>query len=250
MRKFTLALIAVMAVFLSSCEERSLIPSGQRVDDRNVEAWVYNYWGGSGFKIDSVYALGDAEIRIENIRMVFSNYHFSLSSGDIVDADSSYGIASVKGTEYKIGVLPAGTYTGAHQITVGFDSAGYNLPYSEAPEALLADGIYRGTGGYNHLVIEGKYRLLDDTVNLTPHLDFEYRLGGEDFNLQFARPMSFSVTANNPIVLFFNFNIDRLFQGGLSPAVLDQIISDPNNNTDYLAATLLHMNFEQALSID
>lgn len=250
MRKLALASIATLTLFLSSCEDDPLVPADQAVDNRNVQAWIYPYWQGDWYKPDTTYYLGDAEIKIENIRMVFSNYNFTLSSGDVVDADTSSTVASFKNREHKIGLLPSGTFTGAHQITVGFDSAGYNMPYSQASESLLADGIYRGTVGYNHLVITGKYRLLDDTVNVTPHLDFEYRLGGPEFNLQFDKPMSFSVTANNPVTLFFNFHVDRLFQGGLSPAILDEINSDPNNNTDYLAATLLHMNFDQALEID
>ncbi|NVK04718.1 MAG: hypothetical protein HWD92_07835 [Flavobacteriia bacterium] len=250
MRKFALATLALITLVLTSCEDDPIVPGGQNTDNRNVEAWIYAYWQGAWYKPDTTYFLADAEIEIENIRMVFSDYNFSLSTGDTVDVDTSTTVASFKKREHKIGLLPSGTFTGEHQITVGFDSAGYNMPYSQASESLLADGIYRGTGGYNHLVITGKYRLLDDTVNLAPHLEFEYRLGGPEFNLQFEKSMSFSVTANNSVNIFFNFHVDRLFQGGLSPAVIEEIISDPNNNTDYLAATLLHMNFDQALEVN
>lgn len=251
MRKFALAGMALLTLVLASCEDDPLVPGNVTTDNRNVEAWIYPYWQGDWYKSDTTYMLADAEIKISDIRMVFSDYRFSLSTGDTVDVDTSSTVASIKSREHKIGLLPSGTFTGEHQITVGFDSAGYYMPYSQASEDLLADGIYRGgSGGYNHLVITGKYRLLDDTVNLAPHLDFEYRLGGEEFNLLFEKPMSFSVTANNSVNIFFNFQIDRLFQGGLSPTVIEEIYSDPNNNTDYLAATLLHMNFEQALRLN
>lgn len=242
--------LLVGAIALVSCTEQSLVPDDQKnQDDRNIQAYVYTYWGGAYYKADSVYQLNDAEIDIKSIEIVFSDYNFSLSTADTVDADTSYTVANLSSQVHKIGLLPRGTYTGEHQITIGFDSAGYNMPYSEAPDALLADDIYRGNVGYNHLVIKGKYRELTDTVNLKPHLDFTYRLGGEDFALHFEKPMSFSVTANNPVSVFFNFNIDVLFQGGLSPAILSEIQSDPNNNDDWAAAQFLYANFEQAINL-
>lgn len=251
MKKFTLVSLVFAGLLFTSCEEQSLVPDDQRnPDNRNIEAWIYTYWGTEGFSTDSVYDLSDAQISIESVRLVMSDYNFSLSTGDTVDADTSYTVAKLPGLKHKIGLLPGGSYTGEHQITVGYDSSSYFMPYDEAPEILMADGIRRGNQGFNHLVIKGKYRLPEDTVNLEPHLDFEYRLGGQDFNVQFERPMSFSVTANNPVAIFFNFDIQMLFQGGLSPAIIEEIKSDPNDNTDYLAATLLYMNLEQSLTLD
>ncbi|KAB2814818.1 MbnP family protein [Phaeocystidibacter luteus] len=251
MRKFALATLALSTLFLASCEEQSLVPEDQRnMDNRNVEAWVFTYWGGADLKKDSIYTLNDAQIKIENIRLAFSNYEFSLSTGDTVNADTSYGVTSLSSVDHKVGLLPGGTYTGEHQLLLGFDSATYYMPYTDAPDVLLQNDIYRGTEGYNHMVIRGKYRLLNDTVNLTPHLDFSYRLAGDDFNILFEKPMSFSVTANNPVTIFFNFNVDVLFQGGLSPAIIDEITSNPNNNDDWLASQFLFGNLEQALTLD
>ncbi len=251
MKKFAIASVVLGSLLLASCQEQGLVPDDQRdMDNRNVEAWIYSYWGEELLSKDSVYDLADAQIKITNLTLVMSDYNFSLSTGDTVNADTSYAVAGLPSLKHKLGLLPGGTYTGEHQITVGYDSAAYSMPYSQAPSELLVNGISRGGEGFNHLVIRGKYRLPDDTVNLEPFMDFEYRLGGQDFNIQFEKPMSFSVTANNPVVIFFNFDVRTLFQGGLSPALIEYIYSDPNDNIDYLAATLLYFNLDQALTTD
>lgn len=238
-------------VFLTSCEETSLIPADQQNrDNRNIQAYLLNYWGGSAFAMDSVYEINGGSMKIDNIRIVFSDYEFSLSTGDTVDVDTSYTVASIGTQIHKVGLLPAGVYNGEHQLKVGYDSATYfGLPYPLAPDNLLADGIRRANVGYNHLVITGKYRLEDDTINLVPHLPFEYRLGGMEFMKQFEVPMNFAVTANNPVSLIFNLNVDQLFMNDINPVVIEQIMSDPNDNADYTAAETLFSNLDQALSV-
>ncbi|GGH75888.1 hypothetical protein [Phaeocystidibacter marisrubri] len=246
---FTLA--SLMLLSLTSCEEKSLIPDDQKHPDRrNIEAYVFNYWNGGSFYFDSVYAVAGGEIQISDITMVFSDYEFSLSTADTVDADTSFGVANLRKLPTKIGLLPAGTYTGEHQVTIGYTESMFNTPPSMAPSEIKADGLLRSDVGYNHLLIRGKYRVEGDTINWLPTIPFEYRLGGTEFNVHFERPMSFSVTANNPVSIFFNLQVDMLFQGGLTPPNIPLIVSDPNDNDDYTAATLLFNNLDQALSLD
>lgn len=247
--RFVLFALAGTAL-LTSCTENSLVPEDQRNrDNRNVQAWVQSYWGPDIFSYDSVYAVTGGEIEIESVLMVISDYNFSLSTADTVDIDTTYSVMDMTKQKHKIGFLPSGTYTGEHQIKVGYEEeVFYFLPHSQAPSVLLQEGIQRNIVGYNHLVVKGKYRLDNDTINLKPILPFEYRLGGPEFNIQFEKSMSFSVTANNPINIFLNLDVSKLF-AGLSPVDIQQINSDPNNNDDYLAAQVLYLNLDQALSI-
>lgn len=244
--------LSIIGLFtLVSCQENSLIPDGKdTLDNRNIEAWIFKYWNGSDFYFDSIYNVDGGQIQITEMKLVFSDYEFSLSNNDTINSDTSYGISNLKSISTKIGLLPVGSYTGEHQITVGYDSTTYfYTPLNQVPSELMADGILRNDQGFNHLLIRGKYREDTDTIFWFPTKPFEYQLGGMEFNLHFEKPMSFAVTANNPISIFFNFDIGMLFQNGITPPIISKISSDPNDNDDYTAATALYTNFDQALSL-
>lgn len=251
MKKFALlSAIGLMAMTLVSCEETSLIPDGQVIDERNVETWIYTYWEGDAFYFDTVYNTVGGEILIEDITLVYSNYEFSLSTNDTVDADTSFCVADLRTLKHKLGVLPGGNYSGEHQILLGYDSLTYYTPVTDVPSVLTSADIARPNFGYNHLVVRGMYKPEGDTINALPAYPFEWKLAGQDYNILFEKPMNFSVTANNPVTIFFNFNIDGLFGGDLVPQEVPIIISDPNNNDDVTAATQLFTNLEASLHLD
>lgn len=252
MKNWLFAPLAALAlVGLSSCDESSLVPDDFVRDERNIEAWVFSYWNGDNFNYDSVYQVTDATISIQSIELAFSDYKFSTTTADTVDADTSFGLGDLSERIFKLGLLPSGTYNGEHQITLGYDSITYFTPVADAPSEINGEPYARISNvGYNHLIIKGLYKLDEDTVGTEPYLPFEYYLAGQDFNAHFEVPMSFSVTANNPVSILFNLDVAMLFQGGLSPADRPLIFSDPQDNDDMTAATLLYDNLVQAMTLD
>lgn len=247
MKRFTIfaGLVALMLYSISSCGEKDLLTDEEHnPDTRNVEVWIYSYWGPDVFSFDSVYQVNGARIVITDVKLLFSDYEFAILE-DTVDEEQSYAVASIRNLKHKVGYLPPGTYTGEHQLYAGFDSAVYFSPAIIGSVTNDAD-MKRSTFGYNHLVVKGKFISDDDTINVGPVAPFTYRLAGPEFSRLNEVSMSFSVSHNSKVPILINFDIAQLF-AGLSPSEISNIKCDPMNIDDYAAAEILSSNFGQAL---
>ncbi len=238
--KRILFLIAAATALISACEN-GILPEDASYDQRNVVLRHFFYYEGVGMDTSKVFVLGNAEVRFQDIELVFGEYFFTDHLDDTLtpnfkDTVNPYVFDPVAAslrynTEARLYRLSKGVYSGAHHFRMGLDSAANATAPSAWNEkhTLRHPGLYRGTGeGYNILYIKGLYRDLSDTTVLAPDKPFVYRVSNKLMNMDWSKSMSFNVVPNRDVNINIVWDIDKLLLG-TDPLLVDDLDVDPSN---------------------
>jgi len=248
---FSFAFIAALAFSFSACK-KSILDEDEEgtLTAKNVRVQIFPYVGNYLYNPDSLYYLGGAFLKIDNIRIIHSNFYFvnasdTLTPGDPVDYQLNSGRQDVY-----LYQLPAGSYSGFYRYLIGLPPKTNAKSPSDQPEgSLLKDNsLYRGAGkGYNFVTITG--RIQDPAKpGSEPSIPLKWVIATDDLALEYGQSKSFNAVTGKPISFGVIFKLNLLFTG-LSPLVNPTINSDPANPNDFKLAETLADNFIQAYVI-
>jgi|GEM_PF-142289 len=259
MKRITLILAAAL-LGMAACE-KTILPEDASYDQRNVVLKHFLYFDGVTMDTNKRFMLGNAEVRFQDIEIVFGEYYFTDHLDDTLtpnfkDTVNPYVFDPVAAslaynTDARLYRLPKGVYSGAHHFRMGLDSTANATPPSALREghSLRHPGVHRGEGnGYNILYIKGLYRDAMDTTILTPDKPFVYRVSNELMSLDWFKSMSFNVVPNRDVNINIVWDIDKLLLG-VDPLLVDDLDVDPS---DPIAAGLyptIKGNMEASYSI-
>jgi hypothetical protein len=248
---YLLALVAVLALSSSGCK-KSLLDENEEgtLTADNVRVRIFPYVHNYLYNSDSLYYLGGAFLKIDDIRIIHSNYYFvnsgdTMSPGGIVDYQLSSGRQDVY-----LYQLIAGSYSGFYRYLVGLTpTVNAKSPDQQPAGSVLKDqSLYRGAGkGYNFVTITG--RIQDPAKpGSEPSIPLKWVIATDDLTLEYGSAKSFNTVTGKPITFDVIFRIDKLFTG-LTPLVNPTINADPAKPNDYTLAETLADNFLQAYII-
>ena len=206
MKRLLFPLLAAVA-FLAGCE--TILPEDASYDQRNVVLRHFFYYDGVTMDTNKVFTLGNAEVRFQDIEIVFGSYYFTDHLDDTLtpnfkDTVNPYVFDPVAASlafnnDARLYRIAKGVYSGSHHFWMGLDSTANATPPSALAEGhtLRHPGLYRGEDqGYNILYIKGLYRDLTDTVVLKPNQPFTYRVSSKLMKMDWFKSMSFNVVPN------------------------------------------------------
>jgi hypothetical protein len=248
---YSFALIAILAITFSACK-KSILDEDEEgtLTAKNVRVQIFPYVGNYLYSSDSLYYLGGAFLKIDDIRMIHSNFYFvnagdTLTPGDPVEYQLSDGKQDVY-----LYQLISGSYSGVYKYLIGLPpNVNAKAPSAQPEGSILKDNtLYRGAGkGYNFVTITG--RIQDPAKpGSEPTIPLKWVIATDDLALEYGQAKSFNAVTGKPISFGVIFKLDKLFTG-LSPLVNPTINSDPANPNDYTLAETLADNFVQAYVI-
>lgn len=246
-KKITIALFIAM-VALGGCRKSILVDDGENtLNNKNIRLNIYPYVGKYLFNPDSLYFLGGAMVKIEDIAIVHSNFFF-VNNGDTLPKNlPAVWRLSANTREVLIGQLPPGSYTGFYRYLVGFDSITNSKTPGNQPAGspLSNQEFYRGAGeGYDFVVITGKIQDPNEP-NSEPKIKMRWAIATSDLALEYGTPKSFNIVQGKQVTFDIILQIEDLFNG-LAPFATPIIATDPSNPNDFTLGELLQANFEAA----
>jgi hypothetical protein len=244
-------LIVIASLALSSaCKTDIKSDDGETTANaNNIRVRVFAFVNGFVYNPDSLYFLGGANLKIDDISIIHSNFYFvdmgdTLDPGGVAEWRLSSGEASV--FLYR---LSPGSYSGFYRYLVGLDSVSNALPPGAQPSGSpLTQSLYRGPlEGYNFVTITG--RVQDPgKPDSEPDIPLKWVLANADLNMTYGLGKSFNITAAKPVTFDVVLRVEDLFTG-LSPLGTPTIEADPGNANDFQNAEQLRDNFIQAYNI-
>jgi hypothetical protein len=247
-----IALLALVALTFTSCENSIILDEPGSLDNRNIELKIVNYWGNNYFNRDSVYNKNGANFVVDDVQLLFSNF-FVDNSGDTVVDYSSFSLTSTKRLYHKIGLITESSVSGSVGFLVGLDSiANATSPANWSAGEVLSNGsIYSGSNiGYNFITVSGRAFNPSKPNETSPSLPFNWVVATNALVSIQGLKISFSVPTGKQVILDASFSIDALFDD-LSPVDIPNILSDPNDADDFANAITLSDNFNnKAFIID
>ncbi len=151
-------------------------------EKRNIGIIPIFFYNGEVFRTDTIYETvgGGKFFQIDDIQIVFSNF-IAVNGSDTIFTDSlfskpQFSIASLKGGEFRAGLIPGGTYNGGYGLDLGvpydtsFGAVNYRPNMFRSEEALSDTGLFDPEWGvYNLVTIKGKaYNPLDTVDGFVP----------------------------------------------------------------------------------
>jgi hypothetical protein len=236
------------SVLAAGCVD-TIIDPNEQMEDRNVVLKIFSYYDGELLSKDTLYTLGQAELKFTDIRFLYTGYTFVSTSGDTLHRDTTVSIHSFGTNSAFLTKIPTGAYNGSHYFTLGMDTVNAKLAPGQFPEGHpLRDGVlYRGAGkGYNHMYFSGVMRKVGDT--LAPTKPFTIAVATPLLNTKFERKMGFSVSGNRACNINVVLNIDRLLLG-IDPWQTPAIASDPTKPGDFAESVKIKQNLIPAYII-
>lgn len=248
MKLRSLLTLVTAAVLSAGCVD-TIVDPNEKMEDRNIVLKVFSYFENELLSSDSLYTIGQAEVKFTDVRFLYSGYTFVSTSGDTVHADTTVTLHAFGTNKAYLAKMPAGAYNGSHFFTLGVDTNNAKIAPGQFPEDHpLRDGVlYRGAGkGYNHMYFTGVMRKTGDT--LAPTKPFTLVVATPALNTQFERKMGFSIGGNRTCNINVVLNIDRLLQG-IDPWQTPIIESDPTKPGDFAEAVKIKQNLVPAFVI-
>jgi len=245
-KKITITLL-IAIVALSGCRKSILNDDDDGLlSNKNIRLNFYAYVGDFLYHPDSLYFLGGAKVKIEDIAIVHSNFFF-VNNGDTLPKNPPAVWRLSGSREVYIGYLPPASYTGIYRFLVGLDSAtNSKLPANQpAGSPLTSQEFFKGPGkGYDFVVISGK---IQDPNNPTaaPSINMRWAIATSGLAIEYGTPKSFNVVPGKSVTFDIILQIDNLFNG-LAPIATPIIATDPSNPNDYTLGQLLQANFVNA----
>lgn len=242
--------VALFSLTLSGCKTEIISDEGETTANaNNIRVRVFPFVNGYIYSPDSLYFLGGASLKIDDITIVHSNFYFVDMGDTLPKGDpASWRLRSGEPSVFLYRLAP-GSYSGFYRYSVGLDSLSNSRKPSEQPEGSpLTEDLYRGNGkGYNFVTITG--RIQDpNKPNSEPDIPLKWVLSTEQLNMQFGLSKSFNVTAGKPVTFDVVLSVEQLFTG-LAPLGSPIIEADPANANDFQNAEQLKNNFAGAYNI-
>lgn len=253
MRKKFFAIVAIASIALAATSCKKSLLNDEEVSTanaNNLRVRIFPYVGNYLYNADSLYFLGGAFLKIDDIRIIHSNFYF-VNNGDTMSAGepTDWTLSSGRQDVY-LYQLPPGGYSGFFRYLIGLNpSENAKAPEAQPEGSILKDKtLYRGTGkGYNFVTITG--RIQDPAKpNAEPSIPLRWLVATDDLALEYGLSKSFNAVTGKPITFDVIFNLEKLFTG-LSPLGTPTINADPGNANDYQLAEKLADNFQTAYII-
>ncbi len=247
---FVASLLVSFTLLLEGCKTDILSDDGDPTSTaKNVRVRVFAYVNGYLLNTDSLYFLGGANVKFDDISIIHSNYYFvdmgdTLKPGDAGEWRFTNGDPNVF-----LYQLPPGSYSGFYRYLVGLDSlSNSRAPKDQPSGSPLNSDNYRGQGkGYNFVTIKG--RIQDpNKPNSEPDIPMKWVLSTTQLNMEFGMGKSFNLVTGKPATFDVVFDVEKLFTG-LAPLGTPMIEADPSNPNDFGNAETLRQNFIQAYNI-
>ncbi len=240
----------VSVIFLSGCKTDILSDEGETTANaNNIRVRVFAFVNGYVYSPDSLYFLGGARLKIDDMSIIHSNFYFVDMGDTLKPGDAAkWRLRSGEPSAFLYRLAP-GSYSGFYRFFVGLDSLSNSRAPGEQPAGSpLTQEYYRGNNkGYNFVTITG--RIQDpNKPNSEPDIPMKWVLSTTQLNMQFGQAKSFNVTAGKPVTFDVVLSIEDLFIG-LSPLGSPIIEADPGNANDFQNAEQLKSNFSQAYQI-
>ena len=247
MKNFTriIALFALSVFTLTSCVKSILTDEEASLDNRNIELRIANYWGNTYFNSDSVYNKNGANFKIDDIKLLLSNFYVD-NSGDTVIDYSSFTLTTTKRSNHRIGLITDPSISGGIGYLVGLDSiANATSPGNWSSGEVLSNGsIYSNSKiGYNFITVSGRAFNPNKPNETSPSLPFKWVVATNTLTSEQSIKRSFSVPTGKQVVIDARLNVDLLFDD-LSPVDIPSIKSDPADADDFANAVTLSDNFK------
>lgn len=244
------ALLAGLVLLAQGCKKSILDENEEStLTADNVRIKVFPYVNGYLYNPDSLYFLGGANLKIDEIEIVHSNFYF-VDQGDTLPAGDPDVWKLSTGNDVYLYQLPPGSYSGFYRYLIGLNSVTNAKAPADQPEtSILRDGkLYRGSGkGYNFVVITG--RIQDpDKPNAEPSIPLKWQIATDDLTSEFGMAKSFNLVTGKAVTFDVILQIEMLFNG-LAPLATPTISSDPANANDMQKANALKDNFLQAYKL-
>lgn len=243
-------IVAISALFIQSCK-KSILDENENstLTADNLRVRIFPYVNGYLYNKDSLYFLGGANLKIDEIEVLHSNFYF-VDQGDTLPAGDPTLWKLNGGGDVYLYQLPPGSYSGVYRYLVGLTSTTNAKAPADQPEgSILRDGkLYRGNGkGYNFVIITG--RIQDpNKPNSEPSMPLKWVIATDDLAMQFGMGKSFNLVTGKAVTFDVIFRLEKLFNG-MAPIATPTINSDPANANDMQQATKLRDNFLQAYEI-
>ena len=240
----------IAGLLVGSCKKSILDENEQStLTADNIRIRIYPYVNGYLYNKDSVYYLGGANLRIDDIQILHSNFYF-VDQGDTLPAgDPALWKMSSGSDVYLYQMLP-GSYSGYYNFLVGLNPVtNAKAPDSQPTGSILRDGkLYRGAGkGYNFVIITGKIQD-PSKPNSDPSIPLKWVIATDDFAIGYERGKSFNLVTGKAVTFDVILSVEKLFNG-MAPIATPTINSDPTNANDMQQAQKLHDNFIQSYVI-
>lgn len=212
----------------------------------NIRVRIFPYVNGYLYNKDSLYFLGGAKLKIDEIEVLHSNFYF-VEQGDTLPEGEPQVWTLTGGDDVYLYQLAPGSYSGFYRYLVGLNSVTNAKAPADQPETsiLRTSKLYRGNGkGYNFVVITG--RIQDpDKPTAEPAIPLKWVIATDDLAMQFGMAKSFNLVTGKAVTFDVIFSLERLFNG-MAPLATPTISADPANANDMQQATRLRDNFLQA----
>lgn len=244
----TLLLLSLTIILvLGGCRKSILNDDDAEANtNNNVRLRIYPYVDQYLYHPDSLYFLGGANVKIEDIMILHSNFFF-VNNGDTLPKNPSAIWRMSSGGDVFLAYLPPASYTGFYRYLVGLDSVTDGSPPASQPAGspLSSGELYRGTNkGYDYVVISGKIQD-PNTPTAPPSINMRWVIATPGLAIEYGTPKSFNVVPGKSVTFDIILQIDELFKG-LFPIATPIITSDPANPNDFTLGKVLQANFVNA----
>jgi hypothetical protein len=238
--------ILSLAMSFAGCKKSILNDDEGELSNKNVQLRIFPYINDYLYNSDSLYFLGGANLKIDEIQILHSNFYF-VNAGDTLPKNDAALWKLSKGDQVLLGYLEPGSYTGVYRYLVGLDTVSNSKSPKDFPAGnpLASQDLYRGSGkGYNFILIQG--RIQDpNKPGSEPSIPMSWAVATSGLAIEYGTPKSFNSVPGKLITFDIKLEIDKLFTG-LFPIATPVIKCDPADANDFQLAKVLQSNFKVA----
>lgn len=232
-------LLALSLIFLSSCEEDSLVVQNDIPPTDNIDVTLLPYYGESPVKYDSIYTNSQGiQFYIDSIGLLIDNVVFHPADSDEkVDTAKNWMHLDNTWPRGLGGLIPAGGYYGQFEISYGGDS----VLADDLQKVLdINSNLVRNDGlGVNFFTIKG--RIFDPSLPPTDSifLPVQYTLGTHFLaDTAVSETRYFSVDNSKNIAVFLLADVKPILHY-VNLAVLQEVNSDFFDVQDWTIAEIM-----------